>query len=312
MEISSTFWLPDITDWWHQQDEIHPKYADLSNVAHNIFSIIPHGVIVEASYSLGRDSIGWRESEMTGESVLKKVVVRQFAGANNGILVGDWAALDTADTANYLELKKEAEARKLHTTAKVHKFLKMWQCSQNLRATQKKSLSPIKQITAVRYISDTKETIKASWSNFQHDGAAAFKLSEWSPIPPAVSTKDLPGGRTQVSNVRRIRTIDCHPIKRDEESAPESIANTENWLNWNGDLGNSNECEDDCEADNQSDIELGSGIKASESPEHRVVNAIPDVPELIQLTRRLMNQAEDGLMTVSAMETRRNKGNKKK
>jgi hypothetical protein len=60
MEISSTFWLPDITDWWRQQEETHSKYADLSNVARDIFSIIPHGVGVEASFSLGRDVIGWR------------------------------------------------------------------------------------------------------------------------------------------------------------------------------------------------------------------------------------------------------------
>jgi len=30
-------------------------------------------------------------------------------------------------------------------------------------------------MTAVGYISDTEEIIKASWSNFQYDGAAAFK-----------------------------------------------------------------------------------------------------------------------------------------
>ena len=53
MEISSTFWIPDITDWWRQQEETHSKYADLSNVAHEIFSIIPHGVGLEASLSLG-------------------------------------------------------------------------------------------------------------------------------------------------------------------------------------------------------------------------------------------------------------------
>jgi len=60
MEISSTFWFPDITDWWSQQEETHSKYANLSNVACNIFSIIPHGVGVEASFSLGRDVIGWK------------------------------------------------------------------------------------------------------------------------------------------------------------------------------------------------------------------------------------------------------------
>jgi len=60
MEISSTFWIPDITNWWRQQEETHSKYVDLSNVAHDIFSIIPHRIGVEASFSLGRDVIGWR------------------------------------------------------------------------------------------------------------------------------------------------------------------------------------------------------------------------------------------------------------
>jgi hypothetical protein len=58
MQISSTFWILDITDWWRQQEETHLKYADLSNVAHDLFSIIPHGVGVQASSSLGWDVIG--------------------------------------------------------------------------------------------------------------------------------------------------------------------------------------------------------------------------------------------------------------
>ena len=44
MEMSRTYWLPDITDWWRQQRETHSKYANLSKVARDIFSIIPHGV----------------------------------------------------------------------------------------------------------------------------------------------------------------------------------------------------------------------------------------------------------------------------
>jgi len=76
MEISRTFWLLDITNWWRQQEETHSKYPDLSNVAHDIFSIIPHGVGVEVSYSLGRDVIGWRQSKTTGETLCEKVVSR--------------------------------------------------------------------------------------------------------------------------------------------------------------------------------------------------------------------------------------------
>jgi hypothetical protein len=88
MEISTTFWILDITDWWRQQEETHAKYADLSTVDRDIFSIIPHGVGVEASYSLARDVIGWRQSKTTGETLRETVVVRQFARANNGILAG--------------------------------------------------------------------------------------------------------------------------------------------------------------------------------------------------------------------------------
>jgi len=203
MEISSTFWIPDITDWWRQQDETHSKYTDLSNVARDIFSIMHHGVGVEGSFSLGRDVIGWRQSKTTGETLHEKVIVRQFARANNGILAGTDPELDTTNTENNSEMKKEAEERKLHRMAKVHDFLEMWQSSQNLHATQKESRAQTKQMNAVGYISDTEDIVKASWSLFQHDGVAAFKLSERSPLPPALTAKDLPGGRTQILNVRR-------------------------------------------------------------------------------------------------------------
>jgi hypothetical protein len=53
MEISRIFWIPDISDWSCQHQQTHSMYADLSNVARKIFSIIPDGVGVEASSSLG-------------------------------------------------------------------------------------------------------------------------------------------------------------------------------------------------------------------------------------------------------------------
>jgi hypothetical protein len=139
MEISRTFWIPDITDWGRQQEEKHSKYADLSDVAHDIFSIIPHGVGVEARFSLGRDVIGWTQSKTTGVILRKKVIVRQFARANNGILAGTDPELDTMNTENDSEMNKEAEERKLHRMAKVHDCLEMWQGRQNLCATQKES-----------------------------------------------------------------------------------------------------------------------------------------------------------------------------
>jgi hypothetical protein len=82
-------------------------------------------------------------------------------------------------------------------------------------------------MTAPGYILDTQAIIKASWSLFQHDSAAAFILSGRSPLPPALSAKDLPGGQTQILNVRRIRRINCHPVESDKDSAPENISETD-------------------------------------------------------------------------------------
>jgi len=166
IQISSTFWLPNITNWWGQQDETHSKYADLSNVACDIVSVIPHSVGVEASVSRGRGFIGWRQSITTGETLNEKVDVRQFARANNGILAGTDPELDTMNTENDTEMKKEAEAGKLYRMAKVHDVLEMLHGSQNLRATQKESRAQNKQMTAVGYISDMEEIINASWSLF--------------------------------------------------------------------------------------------------------------------------------------------------
>jgi len=310
MEISSTFWLPDITDWWRQQDKTHPKYADLSNVARNIFSIIPHGVGVEARFSLGRDVIGWRQSKTTGKTLPEKVVVRRFARANSGLLAGDNPVLDPVSTDNDMEMKREAEEKKLHRMAKVHDFSGMWQGSLTLRATQNESRAQNKQMTAVGYISDTKEIVKASWSNFDHDGAAAFKLSEKSPVPPGSSAKDLPGGRTEVLNVRRIKRIDRHPSESDDDRSPENISDPENWLTWNGDLDNPNDSEDDWEADNESDTELDNGSEVLQTMEMRNVSAAQNVPGLIRPIRQSKKKVEKALLTVNIMETRRNKGTK--
>ena len=136
--------------------------------------------------------------------------------------------------------------------------------------------------TAVGFISDTEEIVKTSWSHFQHDGVAECKLLEKSPVPPGLSANVLPGGRTQVLNVRRIKRIDCHPAESDDDCSPESISDTKNWLNWNGDLENPNDSEDDWEADNELDMELDNGSEDSETPEWRNVSAAPNVPGLIQ------------------------------
>jgi len=130
MEISSTFWLSDIPARWRQHQETRSKYADISNVARDKFSIIPHDVAVEASFSIGRDVIGWRQSKTTGGTLCEIVVVRQFARANDGILAGADPELDTMNTENNTEMKKQVEERKFHKMAKVHTF---WRCGRGAK-----------------------------------------------------------------------------------------------------------------------------------------------------------------------------------
>jgi len=96
------------------------------------------------------------------------------------------------------------------------------------------------------------------------------------------------------------------------DTAPESILHTEDWLKWNGDLDNPNDSEDDCVADLESDMEEDNSIEDLECPEQVNMNAVPNVPELIRPTRRSNRQAGKVLMTVNAIEIRRNKRGKKK
>jgi len=113
-------------------------------------------------------------------------------------------------------------------------------------------------------------------------------------------------------NVRRIQRIDHHRVESNDDSAPESISYTENWLNWNSDSDNPNESEVDCEADNESDVEQGNSIEDSQCPEQRDVSAAPNVPGLIRPTGRSKKKTDRGLVTVNATETRRIRGTRTK
>jgi hypothetical protein len=77
-------------------------------------------------------------------------------------LAGNNPALDTTETENNLELKKEAEEWILHRMAKAHNYLEMWQVGQILYTTQKECRAQNKQMINVGYISDTEEIVKAS------------------------------------------------------------------------------------------------------------------------------------------------------
>ena len=59
-------------------------------------------------------------------------------------------------------------------------------------------------------------------------------------------------------------------------------------------------------------MELDNGSEDSETPEQRNVSAALNVPGLIWPIHRTRKKVEKPLMTVNMMETRRNKGIKKK
>jgi hypothetical protein len=84
-------------------------------------------------------------------------------------------------------MKEVAEETQLHRMSMAHDFFEVWLGSQNLRDTQKESRARKKQLAAVGYTLDPEQMIKTSWSLIQHEGAAAFKLSERLPLPPALS-----------------------------------------------------------------------------------------------------------------------------
>jgi hypothetical protein len=109
-------------------------------------------------------------------------------------LAGTDPELNTTNTENDSEMKKDVEESKVHRMAKAYDFFEMWLGSQNLHASQKEYHARKKQMTTIGHSSDMEEIIKESWSLFQHDGAAAFILSQRSPLPPALSANDISGG----------------------------------------------------------------------------------------------------------------------
>ena len=123
---------------------------------------------------------------------------------------------------------------------------------------------------------------------------------------------DLPAGRTEILNICQSRRVNRHPAESDEDGAPESVSDTDDCDDWNGDLDNPNDSEDYCAVDIGSDIAKDNSIEDREWPEQRDMSASPTVPRLIQATRKSKSQADKVLMTVNAIETRRHNGMNKK
>jgi len=70
------------------------------------------------------------------------------------------------------------------------------------------------------------------------------------------------------------------------------MSDTENWLNRNCHWDNPNDSEEDCAADDESDIEHNNAIDHPEWTEQHDVTAAPNVPGLVRPTRKSQTQAE--------------------
>jgi hypothetical protein len=103
-----------------------------------------------------------------------------------------------------------------------------------------------------------------------------------------------------------------YPVKHDEDRAPESISDTDDLYNCNGDLDHPDNSKQECTADDESDIQHKNGIQPRECPEHQTVSAVLNDSRLIRPTRKSTRLAEMVWVTVNIVETRRNKAGKKK
>jgi hypothetical protein len=77
-------------------------------------------------------------------------------------------------------------------------------------------------------------------------------------------------------------------------------------------LDNPNDSEEDCAADDESNIGPGGGVWDPRCLGQQDLSAAPNVPGLVRPTQKSKRQAEQLMVTVNAVETRRNKGGKKK
>jgi hypothetical protein len=82
------------------------------------------------------------------------------------------------------------------------------------------------------------------------------------------------------------------PIEYDKDRAPDSISDTDVWLNRNCDLDNPNHIQENCAGDDESDIEHNNAIEDQECPEQQDVSAPPNVPGLVRPTPKSKRQAE--------------------
>ena len=193
-EVTASFWYPDVAGWWMKQERRMGDYRDLARMARDIFSVMPHGVGVEASFSLGRDVISWRQSRTKAATLQQKVVVRQWARSNDGFLPDEVKKSLEGDNDEDERQKKEDE--RLNQLASMRDFLMFKKESQNRRSMQKKLKGKDVAVSGLGYISDEDDGWDEKWSSFDHDGNTAFRK--------VIRDKRLVGRNIESGSVTRV------------------------------------------------------------------------------------------------------------
>jgi len=108
-------------------------------------------------------------------------------------------------------------------------------------------------------------------------------------------------------NACGIGRINRHPLENDENCATERIPDTEEWLNWIGDLDDPNDSEKNCGPNVESDLEQGNGTDHLDGLENRDVSSVPNAPRLICHRQQSKRPAEEMSITVNAIKLKKNK-----
>jgi hypothetical protein len=78
---------------------------------------------VPYSFTLGQDVLSWSQSTTKGSTLHKNVIEWQVASEHNVILTGTNPALDTENTENGADMKKEEQERELQNNGQCSRLL---------------------------------------------------------------------------------------------------------------------------------------------------------------------------------------------
>jgi hypothetical protein len=92
--------------------------------------------------------------------------------------------------------------------------------------------------------------------------------------------------------------MNCYPVESEKHSTPESMLNTEDWLNGIGELDNPSNSQDNYAPDSESKIEHNKFIDNLECPEQQDVIATQTPPGLVWLTQKSKTEDEKVFVTV--------------